>query len=180
MITYTGIGSRKISSKESEIILTISKSLSEKGLIVLSGNAEGSDITFQEGSRGKCVIMLPWEGFNQKKYDYTNSLDHYIIDPRKDKSAKNSVNEFHPNPKSLNKYGKLFMIRNYYQIHGVYNYPRSSFVVCCSDEENGEVRGGTGQAVRIANHLKIAVINIRRTNWKQEFLKVLGNFESII
>ena len=53
---YAGIGTREITDKETTLILNLAKLMAKKDWVVYSGNADGSDITFQKGSDGKCVL----------------------------------------------------------------------------------------------------------------------------
>jgi len=176
---YTGIGSRNISAREQRIIKLIAQLLREKGFIVYSGNAKGADIAFQEGSDGECLISLPWSGFNKYLYDYENrSIDRLIVPnvyTPDFKDGLDSVEVFHHNPKKLDDRGKRLMVRNYYQVTGFNNYPKSEIVICCADEDDrGRVMGGTGQAVRIAKSMKIPVINIREEiNWLKRIKELI-------
>lgn len=140
--------------------------------VLYSGNANGSDVAFQEGSDGKCVIMLPWSGFNEDEYDYEFSRDYFVIGDEKE--GIESVDKYHPNPSALKRGAKALMARNYYQINGYRKYPRVSLVVCCTDVKYGKVQGGTGQAVRIAEDLGIPIINIRADGWKDKFFEEIG------
>jgi hypothetical protein len=171
MKAYAGIGSRTISEQESVEIHDIANRLS-KSYVVYSGNACGADISFQIGSGGTCVINLPWDGFNDNKYDIKDSLCSYVVE---DEESIESVKEFHPNYSALGYAGKKLMARNYRQIMGFKPlYPKVDFVICCADEDKkGNVKGGTGQAVRIAQKFKIPVINIRREGWKKHLIGVL-------
>lgn len=139
--------------------------------ILYSGNAGGSDIAFQEGSGGKCVIMLPWDGFNIDEYDYEFSRDHFVLGYSND--GRRSVDKYHPNPSALSNGAKMLMSRNYHQIFGYRSYPRSSLVICCATERNGKVQGGTGQAVRMAEDYNIPIINIRNNGWKRKFMEII-------
>ena len=165
MITYAGIGSRTITKEEESLIIKISETLSSKRLVVYSGNAEGSDIAFQTGSKGKCVLMLPWHKFNESMYDVNNSLANYSLG--KSKEALLTVDKYHPAALNLSFGAKAMMARNWHQIAGYDIYPQVSFVVCCADVSNGKVSGGTGQACRIAEDLGIPVFNIRH-EWKEQ------------
>lgn len=178
MKSYAGIGSRDISEKEKLRIESISKLFSSKGYILYSGNADGTDLVFQKNCKGKCVIMLPWRSFNIEKYDYTKKAKDYLIikemEYKKSIKAFRSVDEFHPNPKALKTPGKLLMARNYYQIHGFGEYPRVELVICCADpSQKNIVKGGTGQAVRIAMSLNIPIINLREDGWYDKIRKTL-------
>lgn len=169
MLAYAGIGTRTIDEKEEKLIGKIAAQLSKK-FVCYSGNADGSDQAFQRGSGGKCVLYLPWIGFEAENYDYMHALDHF--DLGKSVEGHASVKEFHPN-KNL-KYGqRMMMARNYHQIMGYKNYPRVSFVVFCADEdEKGNVEGGTGQAIRIARAKNIPTVNIRLPGWKDKLTEI--------
>ena len=178
MKSYAGIGSRNITNQEKEIIKKISSLLSKLHYLCYSGNADGSDIAFQENCSGQCVVFLPWDGFNKDKFDYDNKslCKNYYVAGNSDAGLE-SVEKFHPNPSVLSRGGRSLMCRNYYQIMGwYYIYPRVDFVICCADEDiNGNVLGGTGQATRIAKSLNIPIFNIRNKNWKDNFKTFLKN-----
>lgn len=174
MISYAGIGSRTISEKEVKLIEKIADQLSKK-FVCYSGNADGSDQAFQRGSKGKCVLFLPWIGFEADNYNYMNALDYY--DLGKSPEGMESIKEFHPNPNM--KYGaKMMMARNYHQVMGYKKYPKVSFVVYCADEdEKGNVDGGTGQAVRIARKHSIPTVNIRQKDWKTKLAEIVKSLK---
>ena len=103
---YTGIGSRTITPREENVIKQIAELMASRGAVVYSGNAKGSDISFQIGSEGKCLVSLPWSGFNKYLYDYEkDALDYFCVpetlnDPMLH-NALISVDKFHPSPKNL-------------------------------------------------------------------------------
>jgi hypothetical protein len=158
MLYYTGIGSREITPEETHKITVIASKLSKK-FVVYSGNAEGSDITFQLGSQGKCVIYLPWYSFNREVYNTNNSIAHFDVG---DTTIGNEyARKYHKGYSSLTKGGKRMMCRNTHQVLGYKDYPRTSFVVYCASLIGGVPKGGTAQAVKIAWALGIPTFNIR-------------------
>lgn len=172
MKCYAGIGSREITNKEKKLIPKLAELMAEKNWVLYSGNSNGSDIAFQTGSNGKCVIMLPWNKFNIDNYDYKNSIDYFILG--NEKESIESIEKYHPNPSALKYGGRALMARNYYQVMGYDKYLKVGLVICCANPlKNGEVEGGTGQAVRIALKNNIPVINIRTNNWKEELSKYI-------
>lgn len=161
MLCYAGIGSRTITPEEEKFILEIAKELASKDAILYSGNAHGADIAFQTGSGGKCVLFLPWKGFNNDAYDVSKSLANFDVGETKEGTL--SIREYHPAPHNLTKGGRRMMSRNYHQIHGTQDYHKVAFVVCCADENSkGDIKGGTAQACRIAKDCNIPVFNIRK------------------
>ncbi len=165
---YAGIGSRQITENEVLIIKTIAKKLADNNFVVYSGNAEGSDISFQQGSEGKCILLLPWKGFNKKMYDVNNCIAQYSVGDSKEGQEK--IDQYHPNPKALSYGGRLMMARNWHQIKGYDIYPQVEFVICCSKiDSDGKIIGGTGQACRIAEDCGLPIFNIRDERWKEKF-----------
>lgn len=176
---YAGIGTTTCSEKEKDLILKISNKMSER-FICYSGNALGSDITFQKGSNKKCVIFLPWKTYNINEYNPKDSLDYYVLG--NDKEGLESVRKFHKYPHKLTKGGFSMMSRNYYQVMGYSKYPKISCIICCADYHINEisqmeVEGGTGQAVRIANSLNIPIVNIRHDKWLLKLNTVIDNLK---
>ena len=173
MHAYAGIGSRDITPSERNQICRIANYLMSKGYFLYSGGADGSDYAFEEACKGYGLKFLPWPGFNVKPDSKIYQTVVHSLD------SMESVMKYHPAPHMLSEAARKLMSRNYYQIHGVGDFPRVDFVVCCADpirNSNGEVKGGTGQAVRIALDLKIPVFNIREKNSRWEsFMNGLPN-----
>lgn len=170
--SYAGIGTRDITVGEALTISKISSLLSTLNILLYSGNAPGSDQCFQKSSNKNNIVFLPWEGFEKESFDYTKeSLQYFVMG--NSQAGLNSISSFHPAPNSLSRGARMLMARNYHQIHGHATYPRVSFVICCADPDGAQVKGGTGQAVRIANKLSIPVFNIRQEGWNQKLKQYL-------
>lgn len=174
MISYAGIGSRDILPNEEVQIKIIAKKMARLNFILYSGNADGSDIAFQNGSNAQCVLMLPWKKFNNESYSTTACIE--ALDMGGSADGLSSIMKFHPNAAALTDGVRRIMARNYHQVMGYGKWPVVSFVICCSNEVNGNVIGGTGQAVRIAKSRNIPVFNIRTKGWGEAlgaFIKTL-------
>lgn len=173
MRCYAGIGSRTLNHPEHEIIANIAKNLSQRGFWLYSGHADGADITFEKNSSSG-VIWLPWKGFNSK-HDLLPEMKYRLVE--RTTETEESVNRFHPAPHTLSSGVRKLMMRNYHQIMGSVEFPCVKFVVCCADPQDGGVKGGTGQAVRIANFHKIPVVNIRSSGWRKVLKELLDVHE---
>lgn len=137
MKSYAGIGSREISDLERELIKKIAGIMHEKGYLLYSGGAPGSDIAFESGCNGYGVSFRPWTGFGE------NSEAVQVIHHSKD--SHESVSNFHPAPDALSPAARKLMSRNYHQIHGIEPYfPKVDLVICCANEKKGAVQGGDG------------------------------------
>jgi hypothetical protein len=148
---YAGIGSRKTPENIMEFMKNIAAFLAKNDFILRSGGANGADSSFEFGSdqvNGKKEIFLPWKNFNNNNSNLFNVCENSI------KIAE----QFHPKFKYLKSPAKKLISRNTYQILGHNLNSPSLFVICYT--ENGEISGGTGQAIRIANHYNIPVFNL--------------------
>jgi hypothetical protein len=178
MICYAGIGSREITEEEARKILLISSKLSKR-FTVYSGNADGSDITFQRGSGGKCVIYLPWVDFNKNEYDPKHSIAYFDVGSTS--IGQEYAKKYHPVYSKLSRGGKALMCRNTHQILGYKEFPRVSFVVYCATEIDSQPQGGTRQAVSIARDIGVPTFNIRNNEIEKlsNYLKELFMKEDV-
>jgi len=154
---YAGIGSRSVPTVITNHMTDIAGQLEKVGLTLRSGNAAGSDQAFAKGVE-KAQIWLPHHEFN---YDDRNPNHDYKLVGYDDEEAIESVSKFHPKPSALGDFGLSAMARNFRQLMGL-NEPDSEFVICWTPD--GKDSGGTGQAIRIANHYDIPVFNLYNTD----------------
>ena len=159
-IIYAGIGSRETPSVILGVFKKLSSDLEDMGVLLRSGGAPGADSAFALGVKEEKHkrIYIPSNGFNGL-YD---RKDNMIMDCRKlTKDIKDQsriiVNRFHPNPRALKPYAMELMMRNTYQILGHTLNLVSNFVVCWT--VNGDLVGGTAQALRLAKAYDIPVFN---------------------
>lgn len=172
---YAGIGSRTIPDEISKAMTSLAERLNEDGYILRSGNATGSDQAFARGVKDdKAQIWLPWGSFQiEFRREYPNHNYRNIED--NDEEAWDSIDRFHPSPKSLSIVARQFMARNYRQIVGK-KQSNSRFVICWTHD--GTDVGGTGQAIRIAKSLNIPVFNLYHLS-EDEVLKEIEKYELI-
>lgn len=167
---YAGIGSRETPTDILDQMTDLAGLLEDNGWWLRSGGAGGADEAFQKGVKTNAQIWLPWATFSQdlqKQYP----KHEYKWCAYNDADAIKSVHDFHPAPDRLSRGGLALMKRNYRQIVG-YNEPNSSFVVCWT--KNGEKKGGTAQAIKIAESLNIPVYNMFSLTKYEILAKVLA------
>lgn len=149
-ISYAGIGSRKTPDEVLQIFIYLGKVLAEKGFILRSGHAEGSDQAFETGCdlvNGKKEIYLPWKGFNN-----SDSKLFWISNEAMDLAKK-----YHPVFDRQTVGVKKLLARDGYQVLGYRLNDPTNMVICYT--EFGKNKGGTSQAIRIANDYNIPVFN---------------------
>lgn len=166
--TYTGVGSREITDTEQYLIEEAAVWLRAIGYAAISGNAEGADIAFQEASDGCCYLMLPWVDFNAEEYDPSFSRGTYVVGDETE--GQRMVDQCHPNPDRLSRGARALLARNYYQVAGYRDCPKSDFILCCADPDAQGVRGGTGHTVRIGHRLHVPYFNIREDHWQERLI----------
>jgi hypothetical protein len=166
-LAYAGIGSRKTPDHILNIMSHIGAYLFGEGWTLRSGHADGADKAFEQGADDqrhmadahfeKKEIYLPWKGFNGS----TSTLhpERYPFSGQEISMAAN----VHPNWRACSPSAQRMHTRNVRQIlgleaiHGPVVIP-VKFVVCWTDK--GLLKGGTAQAIRIAQSCNIPVINL--------------------
>ena len=150
MKSYAGIGSRETPS---DILLLFEKAamyLTSKNYILRSGGAKGADQAFESGcdkANGKKEIYLPWRGFEGSK----SAL--IVSNPK----AFEIAEKFHPYWHNLKQGAQKLQARNSHQVLGFDLNSPAQFILCWTKKGKGQ--GGTGQALRIAEHYNIPVFD---------------------
>jgi hypothetical protein len=159
---YTGVGSRQTPLPVLEKMKEIAKFLAKKGWTLRSGGASGADYDgFEVGcdeAGGKKEIYLPWKGFNNNPSQ--------LLWPQ---AAWKIAEEIHPAWDRCSVNAKCMHSRNVCQCLGyVLNTP-SDFLICWT--ENGEEKGGTATAIRLARKYKIKIFNLGEEKALDRFRK---------
>lgn len=149
---YAGIGSRKTPKYICEKQIEIGRSLAEEGWCLRSGGAEGSDASFEAG----CDLVEGGlkEIFLHKKGARGHPSPLYGVCDQ----AMELARRFHDSFDYLSEAGKLLIARNGYQLLGRDLKTPCDAVVCYT--EDGKMKGGTKQGIRIAHAYEIPVINM--------------------
>ena len=145
---FAGIGSRSAPQSFKELVDKIAPFLVKKGYVLRSGGADGADFYWENAYDNAGVnkeIYLPWHGFNENKSRLLWEQADW-----------DTTKEFHPRWESLKLGARQLMARNTCQL-GIHAETMSSFVCCWT--EDGKGGGGTGQALRLANHYKIKIFD---------------------
>ncbi|QYW02205.1 DprA-like DNA processing chain A [Stenotrophomonas phage Philippe] len=157
---YAGIGSRETPQSVMEEMRHLAHHLALKGYTLRSGGADGADTAFEAGcdwGNGKKEIFIPWNGFSGRRLN-----EHGVI-VYQDPTAEKIASQFHPNWRACKQGARVLHARNVAQILGadIGKDPQTDFVVCWTKNASGA--GGTGQAIRIAQHYNIPVFDLGDT-----------------
>lgn len=151
---YAGIGSRQTPDDVLHLMYDIARHLSTDGWILRSGHAPGADCWFERGAVGRSEIFLPWRSFNSEEAFGMNSEVFYEPIP----AAYELAASFHPVWERLGRGARAMHARNAHQILGPSLNDPVEFVVCWTP--GGRMKGGTAQALRMANHYDIPITNL--------------------
>lgn len=149
MFIYAGIGSRETPPAVIDAMTYLAEKICELPVPVIlrSGGAEGADQAFEAGHTKEKEIYLPWKNFENNK----SSL--YGICARAETFGKT----YHPNWFGLSEGIKKLHGRNAYQVLGKTLEKPATVIICYTT--GGKIKGGTGQALRIAKAHQVPVLN---------------------
>jgi len=160
---YAGIGSRESPPEVLSKMTQIASWLLQYDYTLRSGGASGADLAFEAGAGNNKEIYLPWAGYHGR---------HKGIAMPENAWAWEHVRKHHPVQHILTVAARKLMARNTYQVLGPSEAgPRSDFIICWT--KDGEASGGTRQAIRIANHYRIPVFNLK-TDGEDRLQKFIG------
>lgn len=157
IIYWTGIGSRQTPPERLWGLERAAAYLAQKGFILRSGAAEGADQACERGCdtvQGPKQIFLPWEGFMDRTTKEKGVM--MLNNPQ----AQEMAAAHHPNWAACSAAARKLHARNMHQILGPDLLTPSAFVLYWAPVKNGQVQGGTGQAIRLATSLGIPCYNI--------------------
>ena len=155
--TFAGVGSRETPPDILKQMEVIGETLAKLRFTLRSGGAYGADSAFMKSyqqAKGKMEIFLPWESYNgwnlslkDDQYAYGCSYDAIQI-----------AEMFHPAWNRCTEGARKLHGRNVHIIGGATLDKPVDFIVCWT--KDGTAIGGTGLAMRIAEHFKIKVFNL--------------------
>ena len=165
MKTYAGIGSRNTPDDILDLMNQIASELSNDNWTLHSGGADGADSAFESGAAKK-HIFLPWGGFNTRNEEGDLVLDNL--------QAWDLVSKhFHPAPEKCTTGTQRLHGRNAFIILGHELNEPVDMVICWTPK--GEVTGGTGLALRIAEHFNIPVFNLAKADAVDQLVEFVNN-----
>lgn len=140
MKAYAGIGSRETPPEILSSMEGIAFWLAGKGWLLRSGGADGADKAFERGC------------------DYSYGEKEIFLAKDCTVAAYDLAEAFHPAWDRCSGFAKRLHGRNMMIISGQHLREEVQMVICWT--KDGRVSGGTGQALRFAQHLKIPIFNL--------------------
>jgi hypothetical protein len=157
-IAYGGIGARVTLAPMLELMRRIAHALARRGWVLRTGGAPGADQAFAAGAHaagGDCELFLPWPGFG--------GVTRARLE-RPSAAAVELAARHHPAWARLKPGARALLARNAHQVLGAeLNHP-ARMLICWTPDASltgaSPDTGGTGQALRIAQHAGVPVINL--------------------
>lgn len=143
MIHYAGIGARITPPDVLERMTNIGMLLAMQGMVLRSGGARGADRAFEEGV----------DRINPKL-----RLRYIALNAERNPEWFNHARKYHPGWRNLSREVQQLHARNSAIMLNDHLNDPVKFVVCWTVD--GQVAGGTGQALRIAPDYSIPVFNL--------------------
>ena len=142
---YAGIGSRETPAFIWGCMQARALILASQGYTLRSGAATGADFFFERGAlegHGSTEIYLPWRNYNKHPSTLLPTPEAFLM-----------AEQFHPAWHQLSRGGRCLHARNSHIIMGADLKTPVEFVLFWT--RDGKASGGTGQALRIAQHYGI-------------------------
>lgn len=165
---YAGIGSRQTPPDILKIMEATGEFLGKKGWTLRSGGAEGADAAFEKGCdnvKGKKEIFLPWEKYNNHSSNLFYNSDEISKDIKF--ASFDLAANYHPAWHQCSYGAKCLLARDGFQILGKDLKTPVSLVIFWSPSLK---KGGTTQALRIAQDYKIPIVNLGNSAERAEII----------
>jgi hypothetical protein len=159
---YAGIGARDTPEAVLAKMEKVGRILAKNGFILRSGAADGADSAFERGcdavDPSKKEIFLPWNGFEPKRDGKKRFANGTTVFDFSSQEHEKIAEKYHPGWHKLGSGARALMSRNTSQMLGMDLKTPSAVVVCWT--KNGEIVRGTGQALRMADDMKVGIVNM--------------------
>ena len=173
--SYAGIGARATPRDIQDVMTAVARKLEAEDWLLRSGGAAGADQAFERGVTNPAAmqIFLP----NERPFQghIPGQRPHWINYQSMPGAAQAmaTVNQFHPTPQRLtDPYHRHLHARNAMQVLGPALNDPSKFIVAWTP--GGQIKGGTGQALRLAQAYGIPVRNLGNPQTLRNVLHWLG------
>jgi len=155
--TYAGIGSRNTPDDVLMFIQRIARKMAIIGVHLQTGGADGADTAFQIGARkGPSTIYVPWNGYNNLHAGTYGDCEIKL--PPNMAHSMQLASQYHPAWDRCSKGARMLHARNMNIILGDQLNTPVKGVICWT--EQGLLKGGTAQGIRLAQAWNIPVINL--------------------
>jgi hypothetical protein len=176
---YAGIGSRQTPPRVLDLIAIGAARLARRGWTMRTGLSPGADQAFYEGAlagHGRVELYLPCPDFQAPARSAGEGTEVVVLAEPSDAAYWLSA-RFHPCWPALSSQARRLRARDAHQLLGPDLDAPAALVVCWTHDgglDGSDPRsGGTGQALRIAHHCGVSVLNLARPQHLRAFSRLL-------
>lgn len=176
---YAGIGSRDTPSNITDAMIRCGGYLYTENWVLRSGSAYGADAAFEYGHdlfasksnppQNRKEIYLPWSRYNNS-ISFLTPYNHPWTDDEISFAA-----DHHPAWWNCSSRARNLHIRNGRILRGLPGNENVKFIVCWT--EAAMIKGGAGQALRMAQTLNIPVFNFGTASNRNEIDEILSEID---
>jgi hypothetical protein len=177
---YAGIGSRTTPPDVLESIEALARQFASGCWTMRTGMSPGADQAFYRGAitaHGCVELYLPWPAFEADARSSTEGSNVSVM-PEPAEAAYSLAARFHPRWSGLPAEVRRLRARDVHQVLGGDLASPAAFVLCWtrdgSVDGSGPHVGGTGQALRVADHNGIAVLNLAQPAHARQLSRYLA------
>jgi hypothetical protein len=168
-LIYAGIGSRDTPADVLELIESLASGFAARGWTLRTGGSSGADQAFYRGAiaaHGRVELYLPWPGFEAASRRSDDARVRTCSRPSDD--AYLLARKFQQTWDALTPASRSLLARDGHQVLGDDLETPVQLIVCWTPDgglDGGDpASGGTGQALRIAHHRHLPVLNLARAD----------------
>ena len=151
---YAGVGARKTPERVLGQMRDMAANLTASGWHLRTGGAKGADDAFARAvSTDRRTVFIPWRGYNG-----WSGTEGRALTAGEFKALRAAAAPHHPAWQNCAPKVRDLHARNVAVLLGADMREPVNAMVCWT--ENGRIRGGTGMAIRLAQHYRIPVLNL--------------------
>jgi hypothetical protein len=169
---YAGIGSRKTPPEMLALMSSIGARLGGEGWVLRTGASPGADEAFLRGAYSVAAaveLYLPWPDFASATPLRPQPTLRVLARPSE--RAYELAARFHPRWDRLAERTRALLARDAHEVLGADLASPARLVICWTAEGSldgeGVLADGTGQALRVAAHHGIPVLNLALANHRR-------------
>jgi hypothetical protein len=169
--SYAGIGSRETPADVLALMQALAERLARERWVLRTGLSPGADQAFYRGALltgGAIELYLPWPDFQADARADMEGVEGSAVRElsRPSTDACELARRFHRDWDALALFERQLLARDAHEILGADLQAPAELVVCWTADGSLDGRElyeeGTGQALRIAHHHRIPVLNLAR------------------
>ena len=169
---YAGVGARKTPGPVLERMREMAADLAGRGWHLRTGGAKGADDAFARAVPAeRRTVFIPWRGYNGWSAFEARALAAGELEALRAAAAAH-----HPAWQRCAPRVRDLHTRNVAILMGADMREPVNAMVCWT--ENGRVQGGTGMAIRLAQHYRIPVLNLAARDAREAMDRLDGIAQS--